>query len=114
MRALLIPANPATAIGEVDVDASSDATMLAGLQALVGGWVQMVAHPFRDDVIAWVNEEGRLVGLPANIRATAAVSPGLRRPISHFLVGDCVLTGYDQARGATWPLPDDVTARHLP
>lgn len=41
---------------------------LSQLQGWVGGWIELVRVPFAAD--AWVNEEGKLQGLPINPLAT--------------------------------------------
>lgn len=59
------------------------------LQTLVGGWVQAV--DLTPDLTLWVNEEGKLNGLPVNEAATR-VWKAVYGP-TDVIVGPAVLTG---------------------
>ena len=63
---------------------------LVELQGLVGGYVERV--PFPDGEHLWLNEDGKLLRLPINDRATAAAHEA--GAISHddFIVGNALLT----------------------
>lgn len=83
--ALLVPADADRPISVVYPDG------LAALQRLVDGRIQSIPFPGRDDVVPYMNEEGKTIGLPVNDRATrllaGAIFPG------DLVVGDVVLTG---------------------
>jgi hypothetical protein len=75
---------------EVEVADDQDA-MYQALSTGVGGWLQhvtMVADGVRFDV--WMNEEGKLLGLPINLRVPGDV-----------FVGNLVMTGSDDSTGKT-------------
>lgn len=101
MRAILIPAERDEPIREVDL--GEDAYQ--GIKALLNdGWLEGVSS-IRPDVTPYVDEEGKIKGLPVNFRATALLGPAI---VGDFLVGNCVLTTTD-AEGETVALVDDVT-----
>lgn len=83
------------------IDIESDS--LKQLQYAVGGWVQAIdLSPTRT---MWVNEEGKLTGLPHNIFAQVfwdnAYGVG-----TDIIVGDVVLTGGVDSQGETLGLAD--------
>lgn len=109
MRALFIPVD-----GDVHV-VDSDIT-LSWLQEQVGGYIQpvYVAQVLTDrgrrevDACVYVNEEGKLNGLPINPRATdfcALAIGGWRRDV---IVGNVVVIGPPGPEGEETPVPDDV------
>lgn len=55
-------------VGEGAVVAEVENLTLEAMQALVGGLIQPV---YMDDIICWVNEEGKLFGLDVNVALTA-------------------------------------------
>jgi len=52
---------------------SADRPQLKELQAAVGGYIEAVDAYLPEGVVAYANEEGRLVGLDSNPAGTAAV-----------------------------------------
>jgi hypothetical protein len=80
---------------------------LADLQRLVGGDIESLPYPGRDDVCPFFDEEGKLKALPLNRRASMLLAESLG---SDWIAGDCVLTGFDPVTGENRPLPDDVLA----
>lgn len=100
--ALLIPADDASPVREVEVGG------LADLQALVGGFIESVPYAGRVDVVPYFNEEGKLLGLPVNARATRLLDLSLFA-FDH-VVGEVVLTGFNPETGDMVALPDDVAA----
>lgn len=75
----------------------------------VGGYVERV--PLEDyTLLMWVNEEGKLRGLPHNPLAQRLwdKSWGVG---TDYVVGDVVITGDDTDEGETGGLPADVTNR---
>ncbi len=74
-KALLIPAyntKPATI-----VDLGGPPDHLEKLQELVGGYIERFQHDADADM--WMNEEGRVDGLPLNRRATSYILAGSER-----------------------------------
>lgn len=103
MRALLIPAELSEPIRDVQIDGGDGC--LDALQALVGGWIETIPHPTRDDVAPYFHEEGKLLDLPANWRATELLRESIRP--GDYIAGDCVLAGFDPDTGETVELPAD-------
>jgi hypothetical protein len=106
MRALLIPADPATPVREVQIEGSGDTALLTSLQALVGGYIEAVPFPGRTDVMPYVNEDGKHIGLPPNERASRLL--GRAAQLGDWIAGDCLLTGYDENTDAMTALPSDL------
>ena len=104
VRALVIPAALVEPIREVELERRGD-SCLDALQALVGGMIETLPHPTRDDVAPYLNEEGKLLELPPNWRATELLRESIQR--GDYIAGDCVFTGFDAQRGETIDLPAD-------
>lgn len=108
MKVIFIPVDIEVAICELDVDDS-----LQALQELVGGRVEAsVPFPGRQDVTPMYNEEGKFLGLPFNARATALLASVMCA--GDFIVGDCILTGFDQVRGRSIDCPIGVEDLAVP
>lgn len=78
----------------------------ATLKAALGGWIE--ACPSAPDVILWVDEEGKLKGLPFNPVANALwahVDYYDAMKAGDYIVGPCVVTGGADAKGDTTPVP---------
>lgn len=78
------------------------------LKAAVGGWIEGVTL-HRLGLRMYVNEEGLLLGLPLNVKATRLARAG---GVAAMIVGDVVILGPlvgDEERGLT----DDEVARLL-
>lgn len=80
----------------------------APLQQRVGGWIEAVSS---DDgsVTLWVNEEGKLQGLPVNAMATELwhmISPHMKGV--DVLCGTVVVTGGCDDEGETLSIPDSL------
>ena len=69
------------------MDISGDS--LTALQGAVGGYVEAVT--LKDDLTMWVNEEGKLQGLPVNESATVIFAAAFH--VIDTIRGDVVLTG---------------------
>jgi Domain of unknown function (DUF3846) len=92
MRALLIPAfGP---VEEVEQDGLDD------LRRLVEGHIEVLPMCGREDVAAYVNEEGSLAGLPGTARATQL--------LRFQIAGPALLCGFDAATGEQTAVPDDL------
>lgn len=97
-KALVI--NTDGSIAEVD-------TTLDALQGAVGGWVQAV--DLTDALTLWVNEEGKMVGLPHNRYAQALWDDAYGEG-TDYIVGNAVLTGGVDEHGDTLGLDDESIA----
>jgi hypothetical protein len=94
-----------TAEGEIK---TLDNTGLQALQSAVGGWVQAI--DLANDLTIWVNEEGKLIGLPHNQTAQKLWDKTFWVG-SDFIVGDVVLTGGTGEEGETLALAKDTEQR---
>lgn len=81
---------------------------LEQLQGAVGGLVQAV--DFTDHLTIWVNEEGKLYGLPINPMATFLWEKYFG--LTDFICGDVIFTGGTDEEGETLGL-DEETAKEL-
>ena len=109
--ALVVPVEgPITEI-ELDPDASN----LKTLQAAVGGYIEAVAIPSfiscDDQATAYVNEEGKLLGLPVNRRATDFFVPAVGLFWGDYIAGPLVLAGFDPETGEYTALPKTIIHR---
>lgn len=106
MKGLLIPV--AGPINDVQIEGD----MLDGLQSLVGGMIQSI--PFRSaigdrsDVAPYFNEEGKILNLMPNPRATALLAPGMFP--NDYIAGDLVLVGFDDETGEERDIPESFVA----
>lgn len=99
MRAILI--NPNGFPENIEVNNLSD------LQSRVGGYVQMIPYPPRDDVTIYVNEEGKLTGMIRNPVATDWLKPYLFE--GDYIAGPAIVVGFNPATGEDRDLPADFT-----
>jgi hypothetical protein len=99
MNAVIIKAT-----GEKSVVEFTNETAYEVLSGTVGGLIQCVSLPSKG-LDLWVNEEGKLIGLPQNPIGTALWSDdyGLTDVIS----GDIIFTGGDDDEGRTLGLTDE-------
>lgn len=104
IRVIHIPADPSAGHQVVEI---SDKEPSDKIHELVDGSFQCIE--LNDDVFVWVNEEGKLRGLPWNQRAQILWDERYGRG-TDFLVGSAVLTGGADARGETLGLSDHQIA----
>ena len=80
----------------------TDNYALADLQKAVGGLIECVSLTKKENMDMWVNEEGKLLGLPQNPIATSLYvdEHGTR----DVMVGDVIVTGGSDDEGETLPL----------
>ena len=72
------------------------------ISALVGGWLEaLMVNP---TITCYMNEEGKIDGLPVNVRATAMMLHALHG--TDVIVGDVVLLGFNPETGEDLSLPD--------
>lgn len=96
---LLIPTDgPARPIAIPSKDA------LAVLQEALGGYIEALPFPGRDDVTAYINEEGKLLEpVEPNPHATALLCAALFA--GDYIAGPCVIVGFDPHSGENTDLP---------
>lgn len=102
VRALRIPTAADAPITELSVET------LVDYQAAVGGWIEPVDIPALG-VTVYVHEEGLVLGLPFNSRATFLwwyYVPEARQQA--MLVGPALLVGLPDRQGTSTDLPQEV------
>lgn len=104
IRVIHIPTDVSAGIRLVEFPTGETAEQL---HALVEGWYQCVG--LNDEIVVWLNEEGKLNGLPWNQRAQALWDQKYG-PGTDILVGPAVLTGGADAAGETLGLSDEQLA----
>jgi len=80
---------------------------LEELQGIVRGDVEAI--PLRDDLTLWVNEEGKLDGLPYNHNATLIWEATFGKG-SDIIVGNAFFTGGFDENGNTLGISDEAVA----
>ncbi|MEH0110735.1 DUF3846 domain-containing protein [Tersicoccus sp. MR15.9] len=100
MRALIIPADGSARFEDIDAE-------LETLQRLVDGHIEAV--PARFGANMYLNEEGKLAGLPLNLAATSAVDE--RVSASDVIVGPAVILGGVDEMGGDTGLDDEQAAQ---
>lgn len=111
MRALRIPVDGDVQVVDVDIT-------LSWLQEQVGRYIepvyvdQVLTDRGRREVDAcvYVNEEGKLNGLPVNPRATDFCALTIGGWFRDVIVGDVVIVGPPGREGEETPVPDDAIA----
>lgn len=101
MRALVI--HPDTTFEVKQIDAT-----LNGLQGLVGGWIE-ATNTYRTEATIFMNEEGKIHGLPYNELATD-LWQALDSRITGWIAGTAVVLGPVDAEGNETPVTDEVLA----
>lgn len=108
MIALLIPVEGP--LEEVVLDGG-----LEQLQEIVGGMIQALPLPpfitNADRATAYINEEGKLIDLAVNYRATDFMVPGAGMMPGDYIVGPFLLCGFDPMTGTHRELPHAVVRR---
>ncbi|HEY7621727.1 MAG TPA: DUF3846 domain-containing protein [Solirubrobacteraceae bacterium] len=115
MKVLVIPvAGPLEEVVLVPGDRFDGGT-LGQLQELVDGMIEAVPLPGfisqADAATSYVNEEGKLLGLAPNMRATDFFVPGIGLHFGDYIAGPLVLAGFDPHTGEHAELPAPVAAR---
>lgn len=104
MKALLITADAAPVVVEVPEDRGHGGASLRELQRIVGGNIEALPFPNREDVTCYINDEG-LYTKPVNVPATAMLAPlGLLGPIH----GPMLIFGFTPRAGRTTACPPDL------
>ncbi len=89
--ALLIA--PSGSVREIHPEYEATSFTTGELHELVDGWLECVHLP--DGRLMWINEEGKLRGLPSNPLATLLARPVLQ-PFD-YIVGPAVVTTWQEA-----------------
>lgn len=92
LKALIIKAD-----GKIDWVEYTRDTEYETLKTAINGYIESVR--IDDEITMWLNEEGKLHGLPFNKLATLLFQANVG--MSDFIVGDVVLTGGIDAEGYT-------------
>lgn len=100
MRALVIPVGSQAEIEVADLDGFED------YQKVIGGFIETIPFPGRDDVAPYFDEEGKIKGLDVNLRATQILKPVMFP--DDFIVGTCIFVGFDPDTGDDQDLPEEV------
>ena len=88
------------------LDLDAPAGSLKVLQEAVGGYVQVV--DLKENLSLWCNEEGKMLGLPANHFATIMWEKRFGK--TDVIVGNAVFTGGTDSEGETLGLTDEQIA----
>jgi hypothetical protein len=97
-------------LGEVAVAEMPSENEYNFLNTSVGGWIEMVRLERElEGVILWVNEEGKIDGLPYNDLATLVWEMSYGQ--TDIIVGNAVLTGDTDDEGETLSLTDEQVAK---
>jgi hypothetical protein len=111
-RALLIPVE-----GPVQelVLPGADGASLRTLQEAVGGYIEALPLPEfikgSDRATCYINEEGKLEGLPFNGRATDFLVPGVGLFWGDVIVGPMVVVGFNPNTGNHADVPPAIESR---
>jgi hypothetical protein len=98
-----------TAEGQAEeIQLADEGSQLEQLQSAVGGLVQAI--DFTEGLTIWVNEEGKIYGLPVNPKATFLWEKYFG--LTDFICGDVIFTGGTGEEGETLGL-DEETAKEL-
>lgn len=80
----------------------------------VGGWIEAINFGKHDDHFAYINEEGKLLGLPTNELVTSYwYESGTRVLIGDYIAGDAVVFGEIDEEGNNTDVPDHVVSRFI-
>lgn len=92
---VLVPADLDVPLSKAEMEVGD----LKAMQAIVGGYIEFTdLDQVGDSFVS--NEEGLLIGLPVNVRATALLHLWSPRHIGRtILVGDCFLIGQPDEGG---------------
>ena len=77
-------------------------------QRTVGGNIETIAY--LEDVVPYFNEEGKLLGLEKNARATAILAFNMFP--DDYIAGNCIFAGFDGETGEDLDIQDE-TAKYL-
>lgn len=95
MRGLIIQTN-----GEKKIVEFTRETEYETLRQAVGGYIEVV---YLNNLLMWVNEEGKIHNLPPNPIATLMM---LEKGIRDIIAGDVIITGPADSEGYCTGIPD--------
>jgi hypothetical protein len=109
IRVLIVPADEAQPIRDTWIEPDLESIRAA----LGGGWLEGVGSPDAD-WHAYCDEEGKLKGLPVNVRATR-MARMLGWPTGDTLVGDVIFLGHKPVMedGFEVGLDEDDVPKHV-
>ncbi|GAA4660335.1 DUF3846 domain-containing protein [Arthrobacter cryoconiti] len=112
IKVLIIPASPLEPATATDIEAG-----LVSLQSQVGGYIESVPGgdfngASADSWCAYVNEEGKVLNLPVNVRATAIMHSIEKIHPWDTINGPMVVVGVD-GDGESVDAPEELTAGRL-
>ena len=113
MRAIIVPADSSNPAQVVDEHLSLDY-----LQGVVGGLIEAVnlhqvlsdSGRHNVDATVFVNEEGKLIGLPVNPRATDLCALAIGGWVRDVICGDVIVVGPPGPEGEETPCPDEIVS----
>lgn len=76
---------------------------LESMKQEVGGWLEVLRLPRWVDM--WLNEEGKLIGLPPNPIATGLVRGAGAIADTDYIVGSVMFTGWPDSEGDSTDCP---------
>lgn len=94
--------------GEVEV-IDFEQNTLEVLQSAVGGWIEAIYLPSIENATMWLNEEGKLIGLPHNSYAQTLWNAEYGKD-TDYIVGNVVITGGVDDEGESLGLADITIA----
>lgn len=101
LNGILITSNGGVA--RVQIDGLKD------MQRIVGGWIQPIAIEVGGvEVEMYLNEEGKIIGLPRNDEATGLCRPGVDIFEGDFISGDVFIIGGVDDEGESTSIPPEV------
>lgn len=113
MKAVIVPADSARPAQVVDAQLTLDY-----LQGVVGGLIEAVnlyqvltdSGRRHVDATVFVNEEGKLIGLPVNPRATDLCALAIGGWVRDVICGDAIVVGPPGPEGEETPCPDEIVS----
>lgn len=99
---IIIPADPTERMKRVTIEAGKT---LPAMHEAVGGFIESLATPemLGPEAAAYIHDEGKIVGLPSNHRATILFAEVLRP--GDYIAGNMIVIGCDAA-GETVSIPE--------
>lgn len=111
MKAVIIPADGSQVARIVD-----EKLDLKYMQGVVGGYIEAVdvdviltdTGKKQTNATVFVNEEGKLIRLPVNPRATDLCAIAIGGWVRDVIAGDVIVVGQPDAEGETTPVPANI------
>lgn len=103
LKVVVIPVDPTDHCYVQLIESTGDHSRLQGMQAIVGGMIECVQTDKGD---LWLNEEGKLIGLEPNLRATNFAISVIA--VWDTIMGQCFVTGPVDEEGDCTDVTDEV------